>query len=108
MKCHMTNLAHTVGYCERKYLLSTSSPTPRQINSMETNMSQYFRIKNLQNLLKACVIFLTLYAPTPQNGQTHSNSLPAKTDELFDHFEGLALEGLRLTYFSLVLHFIKK
>ena len=28
--------------------------------------------------------FLTLEAPTPQNGQTHSNNLSAKADELFE------------------------
>ena len=33
--------------------------------------------------------------PTPQNGQTHSNNLPAVSDELFDHFVGLTLEELR-------------
>ena len=27
---------------------------------------------------------LTLLAPTPQNGQTHSNKLSAKADELFE------------------------
>ena len=40
---------------------------------------------------------LTLYAPTPQNGQTHSNSSSAIADEclsVFDHFVELALKGL--------------
>ena len=41
--------------------------------------------------------FLTLKAPTPQDGQTHSNSLSATADELFDHFVGLALNGLKVT-----------
>ena len=31
------------------------------------------------------------FAPTPQNGQTHSNNSSAVAD---DHFEGLALKGL--------------
>ena len=34
--------------------------------------------------------FLTLEAPTPQNGQTHSNNCLS----VFDHFVGLALKGL--------------
>ena len=29
-------------------------------------------------------IFLTLYAPTPEIGQTHSNNLSAVADELFE------------------------
>ena len=40
------------------------------------------------------VMHLTLYAPTPQNDQTHSNNSSAKADGLFefvDHFLGLAL-----------------
>ena len=39
---------------------------------------------------------LTLYAPTPQNSQTHSNNSLAFADELCesDHFVGLALKGL--------------
>ena len=28
--------------------------------------------------------YLTLYAPTPQNGQTHSNNSSAKAEELFE------------------------
>ena len=36
--------------------------------------------------------FLTLYALTPQNGQTHSNN----SLSVFDHFVGLAIRGLRL------------
>ena len=34
----------------------------------------------------------TLYAPTPQNGQTHSNN-----SSVFDHFVGLLLKGLRVS-----------
>ena len=37
---------------------------------------------------------LTLSAPIPQNGETHSNSLSATADELFEcvyHFVNLAL-----------------
>ena len=40
---------------------------------------------------------LTYYAPTLQNGQTHSNNSSAKVDELFECvwlFCGLALKGL--------------
>ena len=37
------------------------------------------------------LITLTLKAPTPQNGQTHSNSCLS----VFDHFVGLAFKGLR-------------
>ena len=33
---------------------------------------------------------LTLYTPTPQNGQTHSKNSSA----VFDHFMGLTLKGL--------------
>ena len=43
--------------------------------------------------------YLTLQAPTPQNGQTHSNNSSATADELFlsvlNHFMGLALKGLK-------------
>ena len=51
-----------------------------------------FTILVLQILLK-----LTLHAPTPQNGQSHSKNSSATADELlgvFDHFVGLALTGL--------------
>ena len=39
--------------------------------------------------------------PTPQNGQTHSNNLLATVHKLlsmFDHFVGLVLKGLTLTW----------
>ena len=42
---------------------------------------------------------LTLYAPTPQNGQTHSSNSSAVPYELFEcvyHFVRLALKGLKL------------
>ena len=39
--------------------------------------------------------FLTLQVPTPQNGQTHSKK-PTNCLSVFDHFVGLALEGLSL------------
>ena len=32
------------------------------------------------------IIELTLTAPTPQNGQTHSNNLSAAADKLFECF----------------------
>ena len=32
---------------------------------------------------------LTLEAPTPQNGQTHSNNLPAAVNELFESLTSL-------------------
>ena len=40
---------------------------------------------------------LNLFAPTPQNGQTHTNNSSAVADELlgvFDHFVGLTLKGI--------------
>ena len=36
-------------------------------------------------------MFLTLYAPTTQNGQKQTNCL-----SVFDHFVGLALKGLNI------------
>ena len=43
---------------------------------------------------------LTLYAPTPQNGQKHSNNLSAICRRIvlsaFDHFVGLTFKGLIL------------
>ena len=55
---------------------------------------------------------LTLYAPTPQNDQTHSNNSSAKADGLFefvDHLLGLALEGLkRVCKFFLVFLCIER
>ena len=41
---------------------------------------------------------LTLYTPTKQNGQTHSNNSSTVADKLseLDHFVGLALKGLTL------------
>ena len=41
-------------------------------------------------------IKLTLYSPTPQNGQTHSHNLPTNCLSVFDHFVGMALKGLIL------------
>ena len=35
-------------------------------------------------------------APTPQNGQTHSNNLPTKCLSVFDHFVGLTLRKFRI------------
>ena len=43
------------------------------------------------------ILILILYAPTPQNGQTHSNNSSATADgclNVFDHFVGLAFKGL--------------
>ena len=44
--------------------------------------------------------FLTFYAPTPQNGETHSNNSSAFADKLFlslfDLFVGLALKALKI------------
>ena len=42
---------------------------------------------------------LTLQAPTPEDGQTHSNNSsaneqPTKCLSMFDHFGGLAVKGL--------------
>ena len=34
--------------------------------------------------MRAYHTFLTLYASTPENGQTHSNNSLAKADKLFD------------------------
>ena len=48
------------------------------------------------------LIHLTLYAPIPQNGQTHSNNSSELADELFvfDHFVGLALPTNSLSVFD--------
>ena len=40
---------------------------------------------------------LSVYAPTPQNGQKHSNNssaLPTNCLSVFDHFVGLALKSI--------------
>ena len=39
----------------------------------------------------------TLYAPTKQNGQTHSNNSSANCLSVFDHLVGLALKGLSIS-----------
>ena len=44
---------------------------------------------------------LTLYAPTPQNGETHSSNLPANCLSVFEHFVGLACKGLNLKEFTI-------
>ena len=41
-------------------------------------------------------MILTLKAPIPQNGQTHSNNSSAVCFSVFDHFVELALKGLRI------------
>ena len=40
--------------------------------------------------------YLTLYAPTPQNGHRHSNNSLANCMSVFNHFGGLALKGLTM------------
>ena len=54
--------------------------------------------ENVRGIIsQLCWRYLTLQAPTPQNGQTHSNNSLAVADELlsvFDHFVELALGGL--------------
>ena len=47
------------------------------------------------------ILALTLWASTPQNGQTHSKKLSAIAKELFESvwpFCGLAYEGLNKEY----------
>ena len=46
------------------------------------------------NPAKFLVPILTLWAPTPQNGPTHSNNLPTNCLSGSNHFVGLALKGL--------------
>ena len=58
-----------------------------------------------QNLVKIYGI-LTLQAPTPQSGQTHSNNSSAVGNKLFecvDHFVGLALKGLKKLFLGHIL-----
>ena len=46
------------------------------------------------NPAKFLVPILTLWAPTPQNGETQSNNLPTNCLSRSSHFVGLALKGL--------------
>ena len=50
---------------------------------------------------------LTLYAPTPQNGQTYSNNLSAII-RVFDHLVGLVPKGLITKAFSSANHYIQR
>ena len=62
-----------------------------------------FNTSDLDTSLKKDTVWLifqllTLSAPTPQNGQTHSNIrrlLPTNCSSVFDHFVGLALKELK-------------
>ena len=45
---------------------------------------------------------LTLKAPTPQNGQTHSNNLSAIADKLFDVFDHFVKLTLKLLIGALI------
>ena len=49
---------------------------------------------------------LTLYAPTQQNSQTHSNNSLATANELsvFSHFVRLGLKGLIVDYYSTAMN----
>ena len=53
-------------------------------------------------ILRGCFFpSLTLYKPTPQNGQTNSNNSSAMQTNclnVFDHFMGVALKGLTREY----------
>ena len=40
--------------------------------------------KPFQHFLRNCKVVLNIKAPTPQNGQTHSNNLSATVDKLFE------------------------
>ena len=48
-------------------------------------------IRHIRKLMKLLEDYLTLLAPIPQNGQTHSNNLLRNCLSAFDHFVGLAL-----------------
>ena len=48
------------------------------------NSSREYYHVNLKPYLKGICV-LTLYAPTPQNGQTHSDNSSAKADGLFEY-----------------------
>ena len=52
------------------------------------NMSIYVKVFRVMFIFDR---FLTLYAPTTQNGQKQTNCL-----SVFDHFVGLALKGLNI------------
>ena len=70
-------------------------------------MQVYLVKANVKNARTTCrdfvliSVMLNLQAPTPLNGQTHSNNSAAVVDELFecklcDHFMWLALKGLKV------------
>ena len=53
-----------------------------------------YPVVSQSNRMNAYGLNLTLWAPTPQNGQTHSNNSSAECLSVFDHFVGLVLKGL--------------
>ena len=50
-------------------------------------------------MFKSRCFQLTLYAPNPKIGQTHSKTSSVTADKLFvfDHFVGFALKGLAIS-----------
>ena len=54
--------------------------------------------------MKQFQITLTLYEPTSQNGQTHSNNSLAKkltnSSSVFDHFVGLAVKRKTIAIYN--------
>ena len=72
------------------------------------NETKYLRFDQISVKVWSDVVFLTLQAPTPQNGQTDSSNSLATPDELFmsvfDHFVGMALRVLKFIW-SIFLYF---
>ena len=60
-----------------------------KLESTETGIKH----KSIRIIFGNHIFILTLYAPTPQNGQTH-RQLPTKCLSVFDHFVGLTLKRL--------------
>ena len=58
------------------------------------NLDQFPMLTGYKLLTDGHLNLLTLYMPTPKNGQTHSNNLLAVADELFECVCGLALKVL--------------
>ena len=70
----------------------------------EVVTEQLFKCQKKQHSQKIFAMkpfFLIPYAPTPQNGDTHSSNLPTNCLSVFDHFVGLARKGLNLKEFTI-------
>ena len=68
-------------------------------------LKNQYVLHNLQFTLFHTLV--TLYAPTPQNGQTYSNNFSAITHKFFGcvwHFVGLTLKGLSQCMWNIIKH----